>query len=252
MLVRAQSLSLSQYNTVSYASASSTSKKASMSPASTTPKVASPPAHSTTKPKTLPTLVHRPLSVPIQTSTSNAVDIDPTMTERSWQKYDDERAVQQCEAYAKWLNHIFQNPDIGIDDCGHASNSEVVTLRALSSQRRRAQASQRAQQYYQSRKMQMMKCVIEEEVRNKSLFIRKDHDVFANVNLRGQLISLLMSYSTPWLRLGLETIFGEVISIGFAESTMRGQVKVRKSLGIVQADPKKVREVFATSVTFHV
>ena len=98
----------------------------------------------------------------------------------------------------------------------------------------------------------MMKCVIEEEVRNKSLFIRKDHDVFANVNLRGQLISLLMSYSTPWLRLGLETIFGEVISIGFAESTMRGQVKVRKSLGIVQADPKKVREVFATSVTFHV
>ena len=53
---------------------------------------------------------------------------------------------------------------------------------------------------------------IDKEVCSKRLGIRSDHNVFSNVNLRGQLVSLIMSYTTPWLKLGLETMFGESIT----------------------------------------
>ncbi len=169
-------------------------------------------------------------------------EIDPNMTQRSWSQYNDKCSVQQIEAYTKWLNHMFQNPDVGNDECERNHHLEPITLRALNLHRRRAQASQRAQHLYNSENMQSMKHIIDNEVDTNRLSVRTDHDAFANVNLRSQLVSLLMSYSTPWLRLGLETIFCEVISIGFAKKSMQGQAKIRESLGIIQADSKKVRK----------
>ena len=53
--------------------------------------------------------------------------------------------------------------------------------------------------------MKKIRHSIEAEVNSGKLSIRSDRDVFADVGLRGQIMSLLMSYSTPWLRLGLET-----------------------------------------------
>lgn len=133
--------------------------------------------------------------------------------QRSWEEYNDNWAVQQCEAYAKWLNHMFQRPEIQDTPCDKHS---AVTLRTILSTRRWAQASQRAQGLFNCAEMQRMMHAIDNEVCSKRLEIRSDHNVFANVNLRGQLVSLLMSYTTPWLKLGLETIFGESIT---AETT---------------------------------
>jgi len=132
--------------------------------------------------------------------------------QRSWEEYNDDWAVQQCEAYAKWLNHMFQCPEIQDAQCDHSA----VTLRTILSTRRWAQASQRAQGHYNCAEMQRMMQTIDNEVCSKRLEIRSDHNVFANVNLRGQMVSLLMSYTTPWLKLGLETMFGETIT---AETT---------------------------------
>jgi len=168
------------------------------------------------------------------------MEIDPQITQRNWSQYNDSFSLQQCEAYTRWLNHIFQNPDVSNDDFEHTSKWAPLTLRAVSLHRRRAQTTQRAQAFFNSPEMQYKKETIEREVLNKRLSIRTDHDAFANVNLRSQMISLLMSYSTPWLRLGLETVFGEAISIGFAEKVIKGQVRTREALGIIQADPKQV------------
>jgi hypothetical protein len=129
-------------------------------------------------------------------------------SERTWDKYNDRWAVQQDETYKIWLNHIFKSPDM--HDSEHSSN---VTLRAVLSQRRRVQATQYAQSYFRTPEVQWMRYTIDNEVHLRRLTIRTDHDVFANVNLRSQLISLLMSYTAPWLRIGLETIFGESISV---------------------------------------
>lgn len=129
--------------------------------------------------------------------------------QRSWEEYNDDWAVQQCEAYAKWLNHMFQCPEIQETQCDQHS---AVTLRTILSTRRWAQASQRAQGYFNCAEMQRMMQAIDKEVCSKRLGIRSDHNVFANVNLRGQLVSLIMSYTTPWLKLGLETMFGESIT----------------------------------------
>ena len=78
--------------------------------------------------------------------------------------------------------------------------------------RRRARGRKKAVELYQSNEMRAICGSIEKEVNSGKLAIRSDRDVFADVALRGQLISLLLSYSTPWLRLGLETVFGEILT----------------------------------------
>lgn len=161
-------------------------------------------------------------------STSNA--------ERSWGKYNDHRAAQQDETYKIWLNHVFKSPEMH-----DSEQSSDVTLRAMLSQRRRVQAMQRAQSYLRTPEVQWMKYTIDNEVHLKRLTIRTDHDVFANVNLRSQLISLLMSYTAPWLKIGLETIFGEFITVdsfcprdGDEEQSIYPK-KVRDSLHLINA-----------------
>jgi hypothetical protein len=46
-----------------------------------------------------------------------------------------------------------------------------------------------------------------------ALSIRTNEDVFAVIKLREQMLGLLLSYSLPWLWLGLETVFQKHISI---------------------------------------
>ena len=85
-------------------------------------------------------------------------------------------------------------------------------LRTLLLHRRRAQGHKKAAELYQTEEMVQVRHAIEAEVASGKLSIRSDRDVFVDVGLRGQVMSLLMSYATPWLRLGLETIFGEILS----------------------------------------
>jgi len=77
-----------------------------------------------------------------------------------------------------------------------------------------------------------MRRAIEGEILSDRISIRSDRDVLADVTLRSQLISLLLSYSTPWLRLGLETIFGEVVTMENLLKSLKEKSAVRQSLGI--------------------
>jgi abnormal spindle-like microcephaly-associated protein len=139
--------------------------------------------------------------------------------QRSWDNYNDEMAEKQCDAYTQWLNYMFQSPEHLYEveqsqrqEAGIPDDIDRPTLRTLLVHRRRAQATLRAVQFYNGPIMLPMKRTIFNEIITDKISMRSDQDVLSNVMLRGQLLDLLMSYSTPWLRLGLEIIFGEVIS----------------------------------------
>lgn len=48
--------------------------------------------------------------------------------------------------------------------------------------------------------------------------IREDRDILADLGLQEELFSLIFSYEMPWIRLGLEIVFGEIISVNSSSS----------------------------------
>jgi abnormal spindle-like microcephaly-associated protein len=135
--------------------------------------------------------------------------------------YDEKWADKQCEAFAGWLNYTFQPSE----DKDHEANvldtkeegsdakkADRAALRTLILHRRMAQVRAKAIDVFNSESMKMAQRSIHAEVARRRLKLREDRDMYADLTLREQITSLMLSYSTPWLRLGLETIFGEVIS----------------------------------------
>ena len=128
---------------------------------------------------------------------------------------------QQCEAFKQWMNYMF-NPT---EDSDHekalqqiedgtldASSVSNAALRTLILHQRTAQARLRASDLYKSPDMTTCVEAITTEVKRGKLALRQDQDIYANLSLRGKVLELLLSYSTPWLRIGLEAVFGETIS----------------------------------------
>jgi abnormal spindle-like microcephaly-associated protein len=74
-----------------------------------------------------------------------------------------------------------------------------------------AQIRMRAYDLFFDEEMKKVKITVRDEIIRGRLAIRPDRDLYADLSLRKQAISLLMSYTTPWLRLGLEVLFGECI-----------------------------------------
>ena len=158
---------------------------------------------------------------------------------RSWAVYDNVWAAKQCVSFVKWLNHTFQSPDeileyeqMTREENAVVQNLDRPTLRSLLLNRRRAQASHCAYAFYNGAHMAKMKKIITSEVNTSRMSLRSDNDVLANVRLRSQIISLLLSYSPCWLRLGLETIFNETITTDIAAEIIAKELEVRKNLGI--------------------
>lgn len=165
-----------------------------------------------------------------------------------WMFFDDEFADKQCQAYTAWLNYIIKPHEESFGQQQRQQNHEYdgknnvdnPTLRSLLLERRQMQAIQRAMHFFNGPEMKRIRKVIRMEVISKRLALRSDHDVLANVNLKSQMISLLLSYSTPWLKLGLETLFGETISLNMATKPFKKTLKIRKSLGIATPHAKMV------------
>lgn len=135
--------------------------------------------------------------------------------------YDEKWAEKQCEAFAGWLNYTFQpsedkdheaNVLVDKEEGDDAKKLDRAALRTLILHRRMAHVRAKAIDVFNSENMKMVRQSIDAEVARHRLKLREDRDMYADLTLREQITSLLLSYSTPWLRLGLETIFGEIIS----------------------------------------
>jgi hypothetical protein len=115
-----------------------------------------------------------------------------------------DRAGKQCDTFVSWLNYTF-HPDE--DEDGDAASG----LRALVMHRRLAQVRFRAAELFQSPTMRKVREAVQTEIARDRLTIRADRDLYADLSLRELATQLLLSYTTPWLRLGLEVMYGECI-----------------------------------------
>lgn len=125
-------------------------------------------------------------------------------------------ADKQCDTFVSWLNYTF-NPTEDDDHeksvVGSSSPSRSTGLRTLLLHRRMAQARMRATDIYRGEDMNKVRAIVHAEIVKGRLSIREDRDLHADLSLQKQVTTLLLSYTTPWLRLALEVVFGEVISL---------------------------------------
>ena len=120
-----------------------------------------------------------------------------------------EWAEKQSETFVNWLNYTF-NPS---EDEETEAGESLGGLRMLIIHRHLAQARMRASGVFFDDRMQKVKNKIRSEIAKGRLSIRSDRDIYYDLSLRKEVKTLLQSYTTPWLRLGLEVMFGECIMV---------------------------------------
>jgi hypothetical protein len=120
----------------------------------------------------------------------------------------EEWSEKLCEIFTQWLNYMIQ-PAI-LDANSYAMDNPSV-MRTLRAHQQMTSTRLKALELFNGESMRATRSTLLAEIQRGRLALRKDQNVAANVVLRDRMMDLLFQYSTPWLRLGLETIFGESI-----------------------------------------
>lgn len=139
--------------------------------------------------------------------------------------YDDKWAEKQIESFTEWINFTLVDKDKDRED----KEPESSGLRLLMQRRLEAQTRQRAMLIFHSSEVTVPLFALGEEICEGRLMVREDRDVHADLGLQETLLGLLFSYELPWLRLGLEVVFGQIISLGF-NSKSSNNPKGKKAL----------------------
>ena len=148
----------------------------------------------------------------------------------------EDSAEKQCNAFTEWLNYMFKpTEDMEHElivkqietDQGSYQQMNRAALRTLVVHQRLAQARARGLQVFRQPDMKKARHAIVAEIARGRLALRTDRDVHADLNLRGKVVSLLLSYSTQWLRIGLEILLGEPI---FAEAPTQPSIQMNKAV----------------------
>ena len=95
-----------------------------------------------------------------------------------------------------------------------APTREVLSLRAYTARREMNRLRRNACKLWQSSHVASVVTRLELEIDKLRLVIRKDRNFNKDVGMKQKLLQLLLSYNPLWLRIGLETIYGELISLG--------------------------------------
>ncbi|XP_059177929.1 abnormal spindle-like microcephaly-associated protein homolog isoform X2 [Physella acuta] len=147
--------------------------------------------------------------------------------------YYDERWIEKQErGFIQWLNFVLTPPDEYVAvtckqkvDAGSLSlenrqvaarlapTKEILSFRSYAARRRLNRLRRSACELYQSDAMVNIICKIEVEVESRRLAARKDKMIHADLGIKQRLLDLLLHYSSLWLRIGLETVFGEVVML---------------------------------------
>ena len=152
-------------------------------------------------------------------------------------RYYDERWVEKQEkGFSNWLNFIL-TPQ-GLDDgsppgptgtvdvaklwsqCSQdvkvprAPTREVMSMRAYTAKREMNRLRRAACRLWQSKKVAVVVGKLELEIEKLRLVVRKDKNINKDVGMKQAILSLILSYNPLWLRVGIETIFGELLHLG--------------------------------------
>ena len=163
----------------------------------------------------------------------------PNVTEKQFQMqvtsisnslYDENWASKQINSFTEWMNFTFAKAG-SIEESSSAtvngqqpiSNAETLNaegqdgnaagLKVLLQKRVEAVIRQKAFELYHSDELTSVVKAMETEVSEGRLVMRDDRDILADLGLQEDLFALIFSYEMPWVRLGLEIVFGEIISV---------------------------------------
>ena len=92
-----------------------------------------------------------------------------------------------------------------------APTREVLSLRAYTARREMNRLRRAACKLWQSAGVAEVVSRLELEIDKLRLVIRKDRNINRDVGMKQQLLQLILSYNPLWLRVGLETVFGELL-----------------------------------------
>ena len=149
--------------------------------------------------------------------------------------YDEKWVEKQERGFTRWLNFMLTPQSIedetsmvpGAVDVAklwsqctkdvrvpRAPTREVLSLRAYTARREMNRLRRNSCKLWQSSQVASVVSKLELEIDKLRLVIRKDRNFNRDVGMKQKLLQLLLSYNPLWLRIGLETIYGELISLG--------------------------------------
>ena len=150
------------------------------------------------------------------------------------QYYDEKWVEKQERGFSKWLN-FFLTPQL-LDDgesamprsidianlwsqCSkdvrepRAPTKEQMSLRQYTVKTEMNRLRKRACRIWQSRDVATVIRKVELEIEKMRLVVRKDRNITKDVGMKMSLLKLILSYNPLWLRIGLETVYGEILSL---------------------------------------
>ncbi|XP_015826622.3 abnormal spindle-like microcephaly-associated protein [Nothobranchius furzeri] len=146
--------------------------------------------------------------------------------------YDERWIEKQERGFAWWINYVLTPDDfkvntevakvsavslaMGIDDkfsAPKAPTKEEMSFSTYTAKHKLNRLRRSACQLFTSEVMVKAIQRLELEVEARRLLVRKDRHLWKDIGERKKVLNWLLSYNPLWLRIGLETVFGELISL---------------------------------------
>ena len=155
--------------------------------------------------------------------------------------YDDKWVEKQERGFTRWLNFMLTpqhqedastmlpgavdvaklwsqcSKDVRVP---RAPTREVMSMRAYTARREMNRLRRAACKLWQSPDVAAVVSRLELEIDKLRLVIRKDRNINRDVGMKQKLLQLILSYNPLWLRVGLETVYGELLQVGVALDLM--------------------------------
>ncbi|KAM9326862.1 abnormal spindle-like microcephaly-associated protein [Gastrophryne carolinensis] len=148
--------------------------------------------------------------------------------------YDERWMAKQERGFTWWLNFILTPDDFAVktqsmkvnaaalilgDENNHkasvpkAPTKEEVSLKAYTARCRLNKLRRSACCLFTSEPVVKAIRRLEVEIEARRLLVRKDRHLWKDIGERQKILNWLLSYNPLWLRIGLETVFGELIPL---------------------------------------
>lgn len=148
--------------------------------------------------------------------------------------YDERWKEKQQRGFTWWLNFVLTPDDFSVktntsqvnaaalllgEENHHktsvpkAPTKEEASLKAYTARRRLNKLRRDACRLFTSETMVKAIKKLEVEIETRRLLVRRDRHLWKDVGERQKVLNWLLSYNPLWLRIGLETVYGELITL---------------------------------------
>ncbi|NXQ46055.1 ASPM protein, partial [Catharus fuscescens] len=148
--------------------------------------------------------------------------------------YDERWKEKQQRGFTWWLNFVLTPDDFNVktnisqvnaaalmlgEENHHkmslpkAPTKDEASLKAYTARRKLNRLRRAACQLFTSEAMVKAIQKLEVEIETRRLLVRRDRHLWKDIGERQKVLNWLLSYNPLWLRIGLETIYGELIAL---------------------------------------